>query len=88
MNAQNSRPTVNQAAPILMALQCTCEPGNILDDDGRSCKCGGVFTAASGSFSTPGWPHSYPQENECVWKVDLPILTLPSNSPLMTQHMV
>ena len=55
------------------SFECTCEPGNIVDDDGRSCKCGGVFTAASGSFSTPGWPHSYPQENfECVWKVDLP----------------
>ena len=52
---------------------CTCDPGYILDEDGHSCKCGGVFTEATGSFSTPGWPIAYPQKDlECEWIVDLP----------------
>ena len=52
---------------------CTCSTGYMLDVDGRSCKCGGMFYEASGSFSTPGWPIRYPQENfECEWMIDLP----------------
>ena len=52
---------------------CTCPPGQILDVDGHSCKCGGVFTATSGSFNTPGWPTSYPKENfDCEWTIELP----------------
>ena len=35
--------------------------------------CGGKLTAASGSFQTPGWPTSYPQENfQCEWIIELP----------------
>ena len=35
--------------------------------------CGGRLTAASGSFQTPGWPTSYPQENfQCEWIIELP----------------
>ena len=45
----------------------------MLTSDGRTCKCGGVFTDASGSFSTPNWPVRYPNENfECEWMVSLP----------------
>ena len=52
---------------------CTCEEGYMLESDGRSCKCGGHFTAASGSFNTPGWPTAYPKKNfECVWTINLP----------------
>ena len=52
---------------------CTCGTGYMLDVDGHSCKCGGMFYEASGSFSTPGWPIRYPQENfECEWMIDLP----------------
>lgn len=45
----------------------------MLKPDGRTCKCGGVFTEASGSFSTPFWPARYPNENfDCEWTVSLP----------------
>ena len=51
---------------------CECPPEKILDADGHSCKCGGFFTADNGSFNTPGWPASYPQENfECEWTINL-----------------
>ncbi|CAI8042365.1 Tolloid-like protein 2 [Geodia barretti] len=51
---------------------CTCPDGYMLTSDGRTCKCGGVFTDASGSFSTPNWPVRYPNENfECEWMVSL-----------------
>ena len=45
----------------------------MLKPDGRTCKCGGVFTEASGSFSTPFWPARYPNENfDCEWTISLP----------------
>ena len=45
----------------------------MLKSDGRSCKCGGVFTEASGRFSTPGWPERYPMADfDCEWSVNLP----------------
>ena len=45
----------------------------MLNADGRSCRCGGTLTGASGSFQTPGWPRSYPQENfQCEWIIELP----------------
>ena len=47
----------------------------MLADNGYSCTvtCGGNLTGSSGSFQTPGWPNSYPQENfECEWIIDLP----------------
>ena len=54
------------------SFECTCNEGYMVNDDGRTCKCGGIFTGASGRFSTPGWPVSYPQENmECEWIVDI-----------------
>ena len=52
---------------------CTCPEGFELTPDGHSCKCGGRLNEASGSFSSPGWPVSYPQENfECEWFIELP----------------
>jgi fibulin 1/2 len=63
---------------------CSCNSGFTLADDGRTCTpnagttqqpdddtCGGTLTAASGSFQTPGYPNSYPQENfQCEWTID------------------
>ena len=54
---------------------CTCDSGYRLGSDGRSCitDCGGRLTTSSGSFQTPGWPNTYPQENfQCEWIVELP----------------
>ena len=52
---------------------CSCNDGLILQPDGRSCQCGGVLTAASGSFQTEGWPTSYRQDNfQCEWVIRLP----------------
>lgn len=31
--------------------------------------CGGDFTAPSGTFTSPGYPDSYPQSAECVWTI-------------------
>ena len=54
------------------SFTCSCHDGYVLQPDGHSCECGGTFTAGSGSFQTPGWPDSYPQENfQCVWIVDV-----------------
>lgn len=59
---------------------CSCNSGYQLASDGRSCNplpttsCGGRLVATSGSFQTPGWPRSYPQENfQCEWIVDIPL---------------
>ena len=55
------------------SFTCSCNDGYTLEADGRSCKCGGRLTAASGSFQTPGWPNGYPQEDfECEWTIELP----------------
>ena len=55
------------------SFTCTCPPDKILDTDGHSCKCGGIFTAVNGSFNTPGWPYEYPMDEfECEWLIDLP----------------
>ena len=81
---------------------CTCAPGYMLNEDGHSCGCGGHFTTASGSFSTPGWPVSYPiADFECVWTIDLPnpdatihltidesAYGIKGNSPCLTDHVV
>ena len=54
------------------SFTCSCHDGYELQPDGHSCECGGTLTAASGSFQTPGWPNSYPQENfQCVWIIDV-----------------
>ena len=66
---------------------CSCNAGYRLDSNGRSCTliptsaptsstptCGGRFTGTSGSFQTPGWPNSYPQDNfQCEWTIDVPV---------------
>ena len=55
------------------SFTCSCNSGYTLEADGRSCRCGGTLTGASGSFQTPGWPERYPQENfQCEWIIELP----------------
>ena len=62
------------------SFTCSCGSGFTLDADGHSCTadpigplCGGLLTAASGSFQTPDWPTSYPFENfQCEWFIELP----------------
>ena len=59
------------------SFNCSCNEGYVLADNGYSCTvtCGGNLTGSSGSFQTPGWPNSYPQEDfQCEWISD------PSNS--------
>ena len=54
------------------SFTCSCNDGYELQSNGHSCVCGGTLTAASGSFQTPGWPNSYPQEYfQCVWIIDV-----------------
>lgn len=31
--------------------------------------CGEELVGASGSFSSPGYPSSYPENRECVWSI-------------------
>ena len=31
--------------------------------------CGGDFIAESGYFASPGYPNSYPQNAECIWRL-------------------
>ena len=55
------------------SFTCSCYDGFALQPDGHSCECGGTFTAASGSFETPGYPNGYLQEDlQCVWIIDVP----------------
>ena len=54
---------------------CTCESGFRLANDGHTCviECGDLLTTSSGTFSTPGYPVSYPFENfQCEWFIQLP----------------
>ena len=54
------------------SFTCSCHDGYELQSNGHSCVCGGTLTTASGSFQTPGYPDSYPQENfQCVWIIDV-----------------
>ena len=34
--------------------------------------CGGLLNAASGSFQTPNWPETYPNNIDCEWRIQLP----------------
>ena len=34
--------------------------------------CGGVLNTASGSFQTPNWPETYPNNIDCQWTIELP----------------
>lgn len=57
------------------SFYCTCNDGFRLASNGHTCvtECGGTFTTASGTFQTPGYPSSYPQEDlECEWIIDIP----------------
>ena len=38
----------------------------------QASQCGGVFTAASGSFQSPNWPQTYPVNVNCTWTITLP----------------
>ena len=54
---------------------CTCSSGFTLASDGHTCNinCGGRLTAASGIFSSPGYPNGYPEDAvECEWIIEIP----------------
>ena len=58
------------------SYSCSCRDGYVLNEDGRTCSCGGRFTEASGSFNTPDWPLRYPSENfRCEWVIDIENMT-------------
>ena len=53
---------------------CECGSGYVLDSNGKTCSisCGGLLSSTSGSFQTPGWPDSYPQEDfTCEWTISV-----------------
>ena len=35
-------------------------------------QCGGLLNTASGSFQTPNWPQTYPNNIDCEWRIQLP----------------
>ena len=41
-------------------------------DVAQASQCGGVLTAASGSFQSPNWPQTYPVNVDCTWTITLP----------------
>ena len=54
---------------------CTCNSGFTLASDGHTCNidCGGRITVASGSFASPGYPNSYPEDGvKCEWTIEIP----------------
>ena len=53
---------------------CDCWNRYSLDSNGKTCSisCGGELSNTSGSFQTPGWPYSYPQEDFiCEWTINV-----------------
>ena len=34
--------------------------------------CGAVLNTASGSFQSPNWPETYPNNVDCQWIIELP----------------
>ena len=34
--------------------------------------CGGLLTTSSGTFQTPNWPETYPNNIDCEWRIQLP----------------
>ncbi|XP_060048215.1 cubilin [Erinaceus europaeus] len=44
--------------------------------------CGGELSGATGSFSSPGYPNSYPPNKECIWYIH----TAPGSSIQLTIH--
>ncbi|KAI5100082.1 bone morphogenetic protein 1 isoform X1 [Silurus meridionalis] len=59
----------------LGSYRCACQPGYRLATDRRSCEaaaCGGFLTALNGSVFSPGWPHEYPPNKQCVWQLIAP----------------
>lgn len=52
--------------------RCSCRFGYELDVDAKSCSpvdCGGIIRAANGHISTPSFPHLYPANKVCIWKL-------------------
>ena len=35
-------------------------------------QCGGILNTANGSFQSPNWPQTYPNNIECEWRIQLP----------------
>ena len=35
-------------------------------------QCGGLLTTSSGTFQTPNWPETYPNNIDCEWRIQLP----------------
>ena len=54
------------------SYHCDCGEGFALNSDGRTCRisCGGIYSATTGSFHTPGWPEYYPLDFRCEWFVN------------------
>uniref|UniRef100_A0A182FIN3 CUB domain-containing protein n=1 Tax=Anopheles albimanus TaxID=7167 RepID=A0A182FIN3_ANOAL len=36
------------------------------------CTCGGTYSGANGIIQSPGWPHPYAPNRNCVWTIDAP----------------
>lgn len=54
---------------------CTCRSGFTLASDGHTCNidCGGRLTTATGTFTSPGYPNSYPANGVvCEWIIEIP----------------
>uniref|UniRef100_A0A672HRX5 Zgc:154142 n=1 Tax=Salarias fasciatus TaxID=181472 RepID=A0A672HRX5_SALFA len=34
--------------------------------------CGGIFNSEVGEFTSPNWPHDYPSQAVCTWRISVP----------------
>ena len=39
--------------------------------------CGGTLTGATGHFYTPYFPYTYPNNSDCVWTIEVGVVTYP-----------